>query len=365
MEKKKIRIGITHGDINGIGYELLLKVFSDSLLVEMFTPIIYGSPKVAAYYAKLYDMERPMWNLIKSSHEAQDGTVNIIDCCPEDVKVDPGQPTPEAGKAAYFALEIATQDLKTRQIDALVTCPINKSVMPQDRFPFKGHTEYLGHVLDDHEAPLMILASDAIRVALVTTHVPIGEVAQIITPELLTQKIKAFEKALIRDFEIVKPRIAVLALNPHSGDNGLIGKEEKEVIAPVIEHLFLKEGISVVGPWAADGFFGSSEFHNYDGILAMYHDQGLAPFKALCMDQGVNVTCNLSRIRTSPDHGTGFDIVGKGIASTQSLRSAIYRAIDTYRSRERYRKATAHPLPEIYRDHGNDNEKIEAVETAD
>lgn len=365
MERKKLRIGISHGDINGIGYELLLELFSESALLDMFTPILYGSPKLMAYYSKLYSREKIIWNQIKRPQEAKEGMLNIIDCCAEDVSVEPGKPTKEAGIAAFDALDRATNDLRARQIEALVTCPINKSVMPQDRFPFKGHTEYLGKVLQSEESPLMILAANTLRIALATTHLPLKDVPQAITPELLTEKLRAFEKSLIRDFEIVKPRIAVLALNPHSGDHGLIGKEEEEIITPTLKKLYVEEGILAIGPWAADGFFGSGEYKKYDGILAMYHDQGLAPFKALCMDQGVNITANLDYVRTSPDHGTGFDIVGKGIASAQSLRSAIYSAIDIYRSRGRYRVATAHPLPNIYKDMGNDNEKLEPLEETD
>ncbi len=359
MNNRKYKIGITHGDINGISYEIILKAFSNTTLTELFTPIIYGSSKVAAFYAKTLAMEVPVWNLIESPTDAKGSEVNIVDCCDPEVTVALGEVAPQsAGKAAFDALQRATQDWREGKIDALVTCPINKSAMPAELFPFNGHTDYLAHRLNGEQEPLMILCATDLRVALATTHVAISEVAARITQDLLLHKVRCFEKSLIQDFGVVKPRIALLALNPHAGDNGLMGREEQDIIVPAIKKLFNEEGIYAFGPFSADGFFGAQEYRNYDGVLAMYHDQGLAPFKTLFMADGVNVTAGLSKVRTSPDHGTGYDIVGKGEASYVSLTSAIYTAIDVLRNRNSYAVARKNPLRSIYRDSGNDNEKL-------
>lgn len=365
MEKKtyKPRIGITHGDINGINYELLLRIFANNDICEFYTPIIYGSPKVASYWRKVLKVDTTPWNRINHPDEALEGEVNILSCIADEVKVEIGIPSEIAGLAAYQALDLATQHALEKKIDALVTAPINKSVMPQELFPYKGHTDFLGTRcgLEEGKKPLMILMKGGVKVALATTHLPIREVPESINQALIISKLKDIEQALQRDFNIAKPRIAVLGLNPHCGDNGLIGKEEEEIIAPAIRVALEEEGLLAFGPFAADGFWGSSELTKYDAILSLYHDQGLAPFKALFMDEGINFTAGLPIVRTSPDHGTGFDIAGQGKASEESLRQAIYVAIDTIRNRHRFDYARRNPLRKLYSERGHDNENIEAI----
>lgn len=369
MEKKayKPRIGITHGDINGINYELLLRIFANNDVCEFYTPIIYGSPKVASYWRKVLKYETTPWNRINHPDEAVEGEVNILSCTSDEIKVEMGTPTETAGIAAYQALDLATQHALEKKIDALVTAPINKAVMPQDLFPYKGHTDFLGTrcSLSEGKQPLMILMKDDIKVALATTHLSIREVADSITPDLIISKLKDIEQSLQRDFDISKPRIAVLGLNPHCGDKGLIGREEEEIIAPTIKKALEEEGLLAFGPFAADGFWGSAELTKYDVILSLYHDQGLAPFKALFMDEGVNFSAGLPIVRTSPDHGTGFDIAGEGKASEESLRQAIYVAVDILRNRQRYDYARRNPLRKIYSERGHDNDTLEPIEAQD
>lgn len=344
--RKKIRIAFTHGDINGIGYELLLQVLADEELLKMFTPLVYGSSKVAAYYRKVLKIEADAWNRIEHADEAEDECVNIINCTPDSATVSMGTHSPQAGEYALMALERAIEDIRKGAVDALVTMPINKSTMPQDRFPYAGHTAFLGDQLGrENQRPLMILASNNTRVALVTEHIPISEVASTITTEMIENKLITLNECLIEDFRITKPRIAVTALNPHAGDNGLIGNEEQSIILPAIEKCRDEHKIECFGPYAADGLWGTDFRNRFDAILAMYHDQGLAPFKALCMSNGVNYTAALNIVRTSPDHGTGYDIVGQGIADGNSLRQAIYMAIDATRNRLDHERATHNPLP--------------------
>lgn len=302
------------------------------------------------------------WNQVNSATEAADGKVNLVNCIPDDAKVEMGVCSAQAGEYAASALALATEAVKRGEADVLVTMPINKAAMPQEIFPYTGHTEYLQSAVgvEDEEA-LMILAKDSIRTALVTMHEPIAKVPSLLSQELILKKIKSFDKSLRMDFGIVRPRIAVMALNPHSGDNGLIGQEEATIIKPAIEEAEA-QGLLVFGPYAADGFWGSDMISHFDGVLSMYHDQGLIPFKTLCMDQGVNMTAGLTIVRTSPDHGTGFDIVGKGKASLDSFRSAIYQAIEIYRSRASYQYATRNPLRKSYFERGNDNEKLPQTE---
>lgn len=347
-----IKIGITHGDINGIGYEVILKMLDDSRILELCTPIIYGSAKIAAYYRKALGLQAQQVVQIKEAPEARAGAINIINVVDEDVKVEPGQSTKEAGSAAFAALEKAVEDVRNERIDAIVTAPINKDNIQSELFTFPGHTEYLEASVGGKA--LMILYNGTMRVALVTTHLPISKVAENITAERIVEKLEVFSKSLMSDFAIVHPRIAVLALNPHAGENGLLGSEEREIIIPAIENARQK-GIECYGPYAADGFFGSGQFKRFDGILAMYHDQGLAPFKTVAMDSGVNFTAGLPIVRTSPDHGTGYDIAGQGAASEQSMREALYAAIDIARNRERYEQMVANPLRRQYFDKSKDN----------
>ena len=352
-KKKLIRVGITHGDTNGIGYELILKVFADSEMFELLTPIVYGSPKVATYYRKATNSQTN-FQTVARAEDSIDGRLNLVSCFDDEIKIEMGQPSEEAGRAARLALEQAVKDLKDGKIDVLVTAPVNKKTLECKEFPFAGHTDFLDARLGNGEGKaLMMLASESLRVALATTHLPISKVAEAITPERIETKLRTLYAALRQDFLIPMPRIAVLGLNPHNGDGGLLGDEEEKVISPAIKKLS-GEGIHVFGPFAADGFFGSREYVHYDAIFAMYHDQGLAPFKALAMDDGVNVTLGLPYLRTSPDHGTAYDIVGKGIASEQSLRQAIFMAVDLYRNRKSDSEARENPLPKLYHDHRED-----------
>ncbi len=333
METKKLKIGITQGDINGIGYEIILKTLEDTRILDFCTPIIYGSPKVAAYHRKNMEITLNL-NLIASANEANEKRVNIINCNDDEIKVELSRSTDEAGKAAFLALEQATKDLKNGSIDALVTAPINKKNIQSSDFSFPGHTEYLEEKFGNKGEALMLMVNQFMRIAVVTGHIPLAKVASTITTEKILEKIIQLNDTLKQDFIFTKPRIAVLGLNPHAGDEGLIGEEEKTIILPAIEQA-LKQGIICVGPLPADGFFGAANFEHYDGILAMYHDQGLIPFKALSMDTGVNFTAGLSIIRTSPAHGTAYDKAGLNIASEASFREALYLACDIARNRQR------------------------------
>lgn len=334
MSQKSIKVGITHGDINSVSYEIILKALGDDRILELCTPIVYGSAKIAAFYRKALDMQEIHFNQIADASDAQIGTYNIVNVVGEDTKIDPGMSTPQGGAAAFAALKAAVADLKAGYIDVLVTAPINKYNIQNEEFHFPGHTEYLQDAYGQGAEALMVLCCDNMRVALVTTHMPIKDVPGAITKEGIIEKLKIFYQSLQQDFAIPYPRIAVLSLNPHSGESGMLGSEEEEIIIPAIKEA-QQEKMLVFGPYAVDGLFGSGGYSKFDGILAMYHDQGLAPFKALAMDAGVNFTAGLPYVRTSPDHGTGYDIVGKGQANAESLRQAIYYAIDIYRSRQR------------------------------
>lgn len=338
---RKIRVGITHGDTNGVGYELILKAFANVELFDFCTPIVYGSDKVASYHRKALE-NKTVWRTIDSADAALEGQLNLVDVVGDtDVKIQIGEPSAEAGKMARLALEAAVADAKVGKIDVLVTCPINKASIQSTDFQFPGHTEYLQQTFD--QEGLMILMDKTMRVALVTTHLPISKVAEEITAERVETKLRQIHLSLKRDFCLSAPRIAVLSLNPHCGDAGLIGREEDEIIRPLI-HKMNEESMPCFGPYSADGFFGASMYRHFDAVLAMYHDQGLAAFKALSMDEGVNFTSGLSIVRTSPDHGTAYDIAGKGVASEASFLQAIYSAIDIYRNRQRYDEAHANPL---------------------
>lgn len=351
----RLRVGITHGDFNGVGYEVILKMLDDARILELCTPIIYGSAKIAAFYRKGLELPGPWQPVqINSATDASADAVNIINVIGQEAHITPGEASKEAGEAAFIALERAVEDLKNGHIDVLLTAPINKSTIQSDTFRFPGHTEYLAASAADGSQPLMILFNENIRVALVTTHLPIAKVPEAITTENIVEKLALFNKSLTTDFAVVKPRIAVLALNPHAGEDGLLGKEEKEIIAPAIEKARQMK-IHAFGPYAADGFFGNGLYTKFDGVLAMYHDQGLAPFKTLAMDSGVNFTAGLPFVRTSPDHGTGYDIAGKNRASEESMRAALYAAIDIYRSRQAFNEMTASPLPKLYHEKGRDN----------
>lgn len=354
-----LKVGITHGDVNGIGYEILIKTFSDTRILELCQPVIYGSSRSASWHRKAFDGETVNFHIISRVEEAQEGKVNLVNCVKEEIRIEPGTATAEAGQAAYMALDQATRDLEKGKIDLLVTLPINKETIQSDLFRFPGHTEFLEErFAQKGEKAMMILASEMIKVALVTTHLPLSEVPGRLTKEGILEQLKALDHTLKRDYLNELPRIAVLGLNPHAGENGLLGKEELEIIAPAVKEA-QDQWILCAGPFPADGFFGSGRFKEFDAILAMYHDQGLIPFKTLAMDAGVNFTAGLPIVRTSPDHGTAYDIAGKNQASEESFRQAIYMAIDICRNRRFYDEARKNPLKKMFFDRGRDDEKID------
>ena len=350
MPENKFKIGITQGDTNGIGWEIILKALADPRMTELFTPVVYGSPKAAAYYRNtVAEIEAFSFNPVASAAEARRGKANLV-ACGETADIAPGKPTPEAGRAAVEALCAAMRDLKAGHLDALVTAPFDKETVQADDFRYTGHTEYLAAELEGEA--MMILCSDVLRVGLVTKHIPVSEIARNITKERIVRDLDTLRRALIEDFGIVEPRIAVMALNPHAGDGGLLGREEQEIIRPAIVEAFSK-GVLAFGPFAADGLFAGGGYAKYDGILAMYHDQGLAPFKTLTPD-GVNYTAGLYEVRTSPDHGVAYDIAGRDKADPQSMRNAIYAALDIVENRRRWAAMSADPLQHFERDRGRD-----------
>lgn len=343
MSANKTIIAITHGDMNGIAYEVILKTLAEPRVYEEFTPVIYGSSKAAGFYRKLYDIQGINLNIINNIEEAHAKKINIINCTGDEIKVEPGKSTEEAGKAALAALEKASEDMKKGLIDAIVTAPINKKNIQSDQFHFPGHTEYLEEKFGEGNTALMLLVNDVMRIAVVTGHIPVNKVASSITPEKILDKLRVLNSSLKKDFTIIRPRIAVLGLNPHAGDEGLIGNEEETIIKPALKEAE-KEGILCFGPYPADGFFGSGNFNKFDGILAMYHDQGLIPFKAVSMDSGVNFTAGLSIIRTSPAHGTAYDLAGQNMASEESFRQALFMAYDILQNRILDKEIHANPL---------------------
>ncbi len=359
----KPTIAITAGDINGVGYEIILKAIADPHICEICRPILYGNAKVARQHAQTLgeDYTKLQFNIIESPRQTKDGRLNLITCYPDDTPVQFGVSTPEAGKASFAALERACADLKAGAVDALVTAPINKENIQSDLFRFSGHTEYLTSTFGEGKESLMMMVSDMMRVALVCNHVPIVRVPQMITEERILAKLGVLNETLKMDFTIEKPRIAVLALNPHAGDNGLIGKEEQEIIKPAIEKAN-EQGIWAFGPYSADGFFGSGHFTHFDAVLAMYHDQGLIPFKTLDMN-GVNYTAGLPIIRTSPDHGTAYDLAGKNEAKAYSFSHALYMAIDILRTRAQNKELKKNPLPfESHEEHEDRRPRREFVD---
>lgn len=360
-----IRIGITHGDINGIGYEVIMKTLQDPRIMEMCTPIIYGSPKVAAYHRKALNINDVSFNHIRNTKEAFRKKANIINCVDENIRVELGKSTPEAGTASFNALDRATTDLQKGYIDALITAPINKDNIQSDDFQFPGHTEFLAQKFenDDH---VMLMVSETMKVGVVTTHIPLSKVPESLSREKILSKIRIIAKSLQQDFAITKPRIAVFGLNPHAGDNGLLGSEDKEVILPAVIQA-KKEGIMALGPYPADGFFGSEDYRKFDAILAMYHDQGLIPFKLASFERGVNYTAGLPAIRTSPAHGTAYALAGEDKASPESFRQALYLAIDIHKNRKIYSEISKNPLRkyEINPNQVDESVDIEATEEED
>lgn len=348
MPEHKLKIGITQGDTNGIGWEVILKALADPRMTELFTPVVYGSPEAAAYYRNtLAETEPISFNPVASAAEARRGKVNLA-ACGEGAEIVPGKAAADAGRAAVEALNAAVRDLKEGHLDAVVTAPFDKETVQADDFRYTGHTEYMAAELGGEA--MMIMCSDLLRVGLVTKHIPVSEIARSITRERIVKDLHTLRRSLVEDFGIVEPRIAVMALNPHAGDGGLLGREEQEIIKPAIVEAF-GEGVLAFGPFAADGLFAGGGYAKYDGILAMYHDQGLAPFKTLSPD-GVNFTAGLPAVRTSPDHGTAFDIAGKDKADPQSMRNAIYTAIDIVEHRRAWAEWTRNPLQHAERERG-------------
>jgi 4-hydroxythreonine-4-phosphate dehydrogenase len=342
MEKKTIIAGISQGDINGIGYEVIIKTLMDNDMNDFCVPVVYGSPKVAAYHRKALNINNFSFNNIRSPEEANPKKANLINCLDDSVRVELGKSTKQGGESAFTSIERAVADIKSGKLDVLITAPIDKYNIQSEKFNFNGHTEYLKSQTGVGDV-LMFMISENTRVGVATGHVPLKQVSDFITVDLILSKLRLMNNSLIVDFGIRRPQIAVLGLNPHAGDNGLLGKEESDVIIPAIEQA-QKENIMVFGPYPADGFFGAGSFTKFDGILAMYHDQGLIPFKALSFDTGVNFTAGLPFIRTSPVHGTAFEIAGKGEASESSFRHAIYLACDIFRNRQLYEEITSNPL---------------------
>jgi 4-hydroxythreonine-4-phosphate dehydrogenase len=343
MIANKTIIAITHGDMNGIAYEVILKTLAEPRVYEEFVPVIYGSSKAVGFYRKLLDIQGMNLNIINTVEEAHAKKINIINCTGDDIKVEPGKSTEEAGKAALDALEKATEDLKNGLVDAIVTAPINKKNIQSDKFHFPGHTEYLEDKFGNGNSALMLLVNDVMRIAVVTGHIPVDKIAESISAEKILEKLRVLNNSLKQDFTIVRPRIAVLGLNPHAGDEGVIGNEEETIIKPALKEAE-KEGLLCFGPYPADGFFGAGHFNKFDGILAMYHDQGLIPFKTVSMDRGVNFTAGLSIIRTSPAHGTAYDLAGQNMASEESFRQALYMAYDVLQNRKLDKEIRSNPL---------------------
>ena len=341
----KIVVGITQGDTNGIGYEVIIKTLSDARVLEMCTPVVYGSSKAFGFYRKqIPETENINTNVVASAKDAHPKRVNIVNCVDENAQISPGHLTKSGSQAAITALKCAVGEMKKGYIDVLVTAPFNKRAVSDETFKFPGHTEYLVSEFGARDG-LMFLCSDKMRVGVATNHLAISKVPAAITEERILSKLRLMNESLKRDFNVVKPKLAVLGLNPHSGDRGLLGDEEITVIIPAIEQAN-KENILAFGPFPPDGFFSINMQYRFDAVLAMYHDQGLIPFKSLAFDSGVNYTAGLPIVRTSPDHGTAFDLAGENKANPQSMLSAIYMAIDIYRNRKRYDQMSADPVKE-------------------
>ena len=328
----KPRIGITLGDLNGIGPEVIIKALSDHRLLAMMTPVVYGSTRVLSYYRKLMNLEEFNYSQVKTKGQFFQKAINVVNCWEDVIEILPGQPSRQAGKAALLSLKKVVEDAKEGLIDGFVTGPIDKNTIHGEDFPYRGHTEYLTQAFEAGES-LMLMVGNDLKVGLVTEHVPVKEIASFITKERVELKIRLLEMSLKKDFHIAKPKIAILGLNPHAGDEGLLGIEEKEIISPVIAELKNK-GKLIFGPYPADGFFASAQYTKYDGVLAMYHDQGLVAFKTIAFEDGVNFPAGLSVVRTSPDHGTAYNIAGKNLADESSMRQAIYMACDIVKNRQ-------------------------------
>lgn len=339
-ESSKIRLGISIGDLNGIGSEVVLKTFADSRMMEFCTPVIFASNKTISLLKNTLKLNINFYG-VKELNKIIDGKLNVVNVWQEQAEIKFGESTDIAGKYALRSLKAAVEALKNKQIDVLVTAPISKSNIQSEDFKFPGHTDYLAEAFKSES--LMFMVTEEFKIGLITDHVAVKDIAEVITPELVREKIKKLIASLKEDFAVRKPKIAVLGINPHSGDNGVIGKEDDEIVKPVIQEC-LDEGLLVFGPYAADSFFGAGNHEKFDAVLAAYHDQGLIPFKTLSFGKGVNFTAGLPIVRTSPDHGTAFEIAGKGQADAGSFKEAVFMAIRIFKNREEYKKLTATPL---------------------
>ena len=337
MQHNKIIVGITQGDSNGIGYEVIIKALADPRILEQFTPVIYGSSKLFGFYRKtIPEIEQMDTNAINSATEAHPKRINIVNCLPDSTFAEPGQATAESAKGAILSLERAVAELKEGKIDVLVTGPINKKAMSTQGFGFPGHTEFIQNAFGVKDVA-MFMVSHRLKLAVVTGHIPLKDVASSITEEKILSKLRLLNSSLKQDFVIDQPKIAVLSLNPHSGDGGLLGTEEQDIIIPAIRKA-TEEGIHAFGPFSPDGFFGLNHYEKYDATLAMYHDQGLSPFKSLSFEDGVNFTAGLPVVRTSPDHGTAYEMAGRDEADPLSMRAAIFAAVDIWRNRKAWQE---------------------------
>ena len=335
MSKPKLVVGITQGDSNGIGYEVIIKSLADSRILDSFTPVVYGSSKIFGFYRKgIHEIDQMDTYVIHSAKDVHQKRINIVNCLPDNFYAEPGQSTPDSAKAAMLSLEAAVKDLKAGYIDVLVTAPINKRAMTTEGFGYTGHTEYLQDAFEASEIA-MIMVSPQLKIGVVTGHIPLKEVPAALTKESILSKLRLMNASLERDFTILNPKIAVLGLNPHCGDGGLLGDEEQNIILPAVQQA-QAEGILAFGPYSPDGYFGLGNYGRFDATLAMYHDQGLAPFKALAFSEGVNYTAGLPVVRTSPDHGTAYDMAGRDEADPRSMMHAIYAAIDIFNHRLEY-----------------------------
>lgn len=356
----KIRVGITQGDGNGIGYEVIIKALADERIFDICTPVVYGSSKLFSFYKKtIHNLEQINTNVIKDAADIAPKAVNIVNCLPDNVYVEPGQPTPESAKCALTALEAAVADIKAGKIDVLVTAPFNKRAMNAEGFGFTGHTEFLEKQFGVNEA-VMLMVADQLKVAVATQHIPLRDVPKSLSKELIVEKLRLMKVSLEQDFGQYDPKIAVLGLNPHCGDGGLIGDEEQKIILPAVQEA-QKEGIMAFGPYSPDGFFGLGNYSRFDAILAMYHDQGLTPFKALAFELGVNYTAGLPIVRTSPDHGTAYELSGRDEADPRSMISAIYTAIDVFNKRAEH-KAIMDAKPVLKTNYNGFSEKGDVAE---
>lgn len=337
---QKIKLGVSIGDLNGIGGEIVLKTFDDSRMLDFCTPVIFASVKTLSFLKKHFDLGINIHGVDDVS-QVIEGKINVVNVWKENVNINFGEEDPAIGKYAFRSLEAATKALKNDEIDVLVTAPINKNTIQSEDFNFPGHTDYLAKELEGDS--LMFMITDKLKVGLLTDHVALKDIANVITPQLIEKKIDIIYKTLQQDFRISKPKIAVLGINPHSGDNGLIGKEDETILKPTLQKIKDK-GKLVFGPYAADSFFGSKNHENFDAVIASYHDQGLIPFKTLSFGEGVNYTAGLKKVRTSPDHGTAFEIAGKNTANINSFKEAVFKALEIYKTRKEYKKLTKNPL---------------------